>query len=179
MDDAVDGCSIGLLPEDAPQSKSQEYIYTCSKSRRVRCSSERTSASSRARSLALFWIREILDKHYLLCIVIARRRNPGIMTFLGSSNAPLCWYSGLLEINVTSSRSHHWRRSQTQLQRQGSSASLTGLQAVTMRFDGWRLHPKPTCGQHDVRPAYVIEPQFGGKRPNVLIPWWVVTNRIA
>ena len=40
--------------------------------RRVRCSSARTSASSRARSIALFWTREDLDEHHLVCIVIAR-----------------------------------------------------------------------------------------------------------
>ena len=69
IDDAVDG-SIGLLPEDAPAVKS--YRDTCSKSRRVRCSSARTSASSRTRSLGLFWTREDLDEHHLVCIVIAR-----------------------------------------------------------------------------------------------------------
>ena len=30
---------------------------------------------------------------------------------------------------------------------------------------GSRFHPKPTCGQHDVRRADVIEAQFGDNAP--------------
>ena len=29
-----------------------------------------------------------------------------------------------------------------------------------MRFDGWLLLPKPTCGQHDVRRTEIIEAQI-------------------
>ena len=82
----MDG-SIGLLSEDAPQSKVRD---TCSKSRRVRCSSARISASSRARSLALFWTREDLDEYHLVCTVIARnpkkvRRHRNLFWIIKSS----------------------------------------------------------------------------------------------
>ena len=60
---------------------------TGSKSRRVRCSSARTSASSRARSLALFWTRDDLDEHHLVCIVIARNpRHHDLFWIIKSSN---------------------------------------------------------------------------------------------
>ena len=106
IDDAVDG-SIGLFPEDAPQSK-VKGIGTGSKSRRVRCSSARTSASSRARSLALFWTRDDLDEHHLVCIVIARNpRHHDVLQgspYSAHAQPTLSPYSGHLK---SSSNWHH------------------------------------------------------------------------
>ena len=92
----------------------------------------------------------------------------------------MCWYSGLLELSVTTPRNHHWRCSPKPLQRQGSStASLNALQAVTRAF--WRL---ATSSEINLWPTWCPAGRchWGSvwrQRPNALTPWWVVTNRIT
>ena len=88
----MDG-SIGLLPEDDPVKSHRD---SCSKSKRVRCSSARTSASSRARNVALFWTREDLDEHHLVCIVIARNpRHHDLFWIIKSSNVLISRPAGI------------------------------------------------------------------------------------
>ena len=62
-----------MLPRSRSRSRSRPKMSRLRiPGRRVKCSSARTSASSRARSLALFWTRENLDEYHFVCTVIAR-----------------------------------------------------------------------------------------------------------